>query len=84
MRYAPRPLRNPDPLPVATLEDVKATLEGLTKPGVYLSRDLYARYAEILKGQGREPASAIAFGRMLRDFGLIRRQRGGMWAWLVQ
>jgi hypothetical protein len=77
------PVRNPDPLPTATLEDVKAVLEGLV-PGVYLSADLYAKHVRILEGQGREPSSTQGFGRMLREFGLIRKTRRGAAAWLVQ
>jgi hypothetical protein len=77
------PAMNPDPLPTATLEDVKAVLDGLA-PGVYLSSALYARYRAILTGQGREPVHPVPFGRMLREFGLIRKTRRGAAAWLVQ
>lgn len=87
MRYrrdpALHPVRNPDPLPTATLQDVKAVLEGL-RPGTYLSRDLYAKYAGILESQEREPVHPVAFGQMLKEFGLLRRKSKGAAAWLVQ
>lgn len=78
-----RVVRNPDPLPTATLEDVKAVLEGLT-PGVYLASALYAKHKAILESQGREPSSPQGFGRMLRAFGLIRKTHKGYAAWLIQ
>lgn len=79
----PRPVRNPDPLPEATLADVKLTLEGLV-PGTYTARDLYARYAERKKAQGQEPDTPTALGRMFREFGLISKTKKGARAWLVQ
>lgn len=75
-------LRNPDPLPVATLEDVKMTLSGL-RPGIYLARDLYERYAGLKRQSGSEPVTTQMFGRMLRDFGLLKCQRKGARAWRV-
>jgi hypothetical protein len=74
MAYALRPVSNPAPIPTAVLEDVKATLAGL-QPGVYSSRTLYDRYAEILKSGGREPASPTAFGQMVAKFGALRCSR---------
>lgn len=78
-----QPVRNPDPIPEATLADVKAVLEGLA-PGRYLSADLYVKYQAILRNQEREPAAPQAFGRMLRNHGLIRIKVRGAHGWLVQ
>lgn len=78
-----RPVANPEPLPVATLGDVKMTLEGLA-PGIYLARDLYARYQAAKSERGETPVASQVFGRMLTQFGLIKRQRQGSRAWLVQ
>jgi hypothetical protein len=78
-----QPVRNPDPIPAATLEDVKAVLDGL-QPGAYLSADLYAKYVALMANQERQPASPQGFGRMLTEFGLIRRKVRGAHGWLVQ
>lgn len=77
------PVTNPPPLPIATLEDVKGTIRGLA-PGIYLSSDLYQRYGALMKEQGREPVAPQTLGRMFTQFGLLRRQRRGSNAWLIQ
>lgn len=74
-----RPVRNPAPIPEATLTDVKAALEGLA-PGVYLAADLYARYREVVSG---EPAHPVAFGQMLAEYGALRCKRRGARAWRI-
>lgn len=78
------PIRNPDPLPEATLNDVKAVTKDLKKPGVYLASVLYERYVAVLAEQEREPATPQAFGLMLRDFGYIRRRSRQGRTWLIQ
>ena len=76
-------IRNPDPIPEASLADVKAVLEGLA-PGRYRSADLYAKYRAILASQGREPTNQNAFGLMLGRHGLMRIKVRGSNGWLVQ
>lgn len=56
------------------MEDVKTTLEGLA-PGVYLSRDLYARYVRAMEAQGRAPVAPQNLGRMLTQYGALRCKR---------
>jgi hypothetical protein len=72
MTYSPA--RNPEPLPEATLADVRATIDGL-KPGVYRNSDLYKRYVDLMSNQGREPVSASRLGRMFTDYGLLAATR---------
>lgn len=62
------------PLSESTLADVKATLEGLRSGAVYASSDLYQRYCRVMRGQNREPVHQVRFGRMLTEWGALRRK----------
>lgn len=71
MQTSDNPLSDIKPIPEVTREDVKAALRGLTA-GKYPARMLYARYVEVMAAQDREPASAIAFGKMIGEYGGMR------------
>jgi len=65
-------------------EDVDATLQGLR--GVYASRDLYARYRDVVTEAGRYPATPNSFGRALKAAGYQQRRdsTGRHRCWIIE
>ncbi len=57
------------------LDDVKAALEGLRTGAHYAAAELYERYERAMERQGREPVHAVPFGRMLIQYGAIRKAK---------
>ena len=71
-----RPLSSPPPpLSPQVLADVKAAFEGL-RPGTHHpASDLYRRYKLAMERQGREPVHQMRFGKMLIEFGALRKAK---------
>lgn len=67
--------------------DVEMVIARIGGAGVYLSRDLYAAYAEYAREKGREPAPPNAWGRAVGKAGGQHKARTvngvKMRAWLV-
>ena len=57
---------------VVSPEDVMKTLLGLA--GTYATQDLYRRYRDLVKGQGRTPGSIQGFTRELTRQGCQNRR----------
>jgi len=55
------------------LADVKAALEGLRLGTHHSASDLYRRYTLAMERQGREPVHPVGFGRMLAQYGALRK-----------
>lgn len=62
-------------------DDLKATLAGLD--GTYAASDLYARYQEKAKENGRVAASQRVFGAALRAAYCWPRRVKGRAAWMI-
>lgn len=75
-----KPIRPPSP--PLHMDDLWATLQGMA-PGLYLTGDLHARYVEVARAAGREPASVQVLGQRMRETGSERHTRGGYGAWTV-
>jgi hypothetical protein len=62
-------------------EDVTAVMALLSPDLTYLSRDLYQAYEQIVRHDGRNPASKVEFGRALGRAGMVGTKAGGLQAW---
>ena len=58
-----------------TLADIKATVEELEVGAHYEATYLYEMYVKAMRAQGREPVHQVPFGRMLIEYGALRKAK---------
>lgn len=57
------------------LADIMATVEGLDPGTHHEATELYDRYVKAMSRQKREPVHQVPFGRMLVEYGALRKAK---------